>query len=115
MSQEELDKEFKLLLAELEEHGYDKMSYSKEGEVTIPGRLFSKFINQVNYSKKVVESFEKSFNIMLGLTEEYFLTNGELTLELLKQHIINCKEGKCITSEELDAEDAVEKIKEVEK
>jgi hypothetical protein len=115
MSQEELDKEFKELLATLEEKGYDKMSYSKEGDVTIPGRLFSKFINQVNYSKKVVESFEKSFGIMLKLADEFFLTNGELTLELLKQHIANCDQGKCITSEELDAEDAEDKIKEVVK
>ena len=115
MSREELDKEFQELLATLEEKGYDKMSYSKEGNVTIPGRLFSRFINQVNYSKKVVESFEESFKIMLNLVDEFFATNSELTLDLIRQHIKNCDEGNCITSEELDAEDAEDKIKEVEK
>lgn len=111
---QKLDEAFDQVQKEMEEKGFGNMSYKEGDMVTIPGVLFSSFVNYAADVNKVLSSLEKSFEMYKQTIEFMFNDNTQLTLRLMQQHIVNCESGNASTPEELDAEDAKEKIKPVD-
>lgn len=111
---QKLDVAFDEVQKEMDEKGYGSMSYKEGDIITIPGTLFASFVNYSAEVKQVLTSLEKSFDMYKKTIEFMFNDNMQLTLRLMKQHVINCDNGNASTSEEIDAEDAKDKIKPVD-
>ena len=109
-----LDEAFDQVQKEMDEKGYGNMSYKEGDMITIPGTLFASFVNYAADVSKVWSSLQESFKMYQQTIEFMFNDNTQLTLRLMKQHIVNCDSGNASTPEELDAEDAKEKIKPVD-
>lgn len=110
--------EFENLIAKIEEHG--NRGYSKDSVVTIPGALFAEFLHTVNYIKetlivvnKAVDLINQSTKAVDTTSENLMDATAALTIKLMKAHLVNIESGSTTDFQELDKEDATEKIQEI--
>lgn len=107
---EELDKRFDILLEQLETVGGLNQSYSKDSVVEIPGPLFASFINFVAMNKRTLEqvthTMEQVTSHVKDAMDIALIDSQQMTVAVMEQHINLVKQGKTVSPEVLDAEDA---------
>lgn len=98
------------LWTKLEEGDYMKQGYPAGSQITISGDLFQSFITTIANTKYVIDSIKDNFNITM---DGLLLEQHKMTVHLMEQHVKNVDEGLTIHEDELDMQDAKEKIKPV--
>lgn len=117
---QDMNSRFDELIAQMEELGASNHGYSKDSTITIPGTLFSTFLNVVSHIKQTLDGLDKTLEINENVLAQARHAIGVLhnntatmTLELMQQHVENIKAGSTTSQEVLDVEDAEQKIQEV--
>lgn len=87
---------------------YQNQGYESGSTVEIPSELFTELTNFVSMQAHVNRTS------MQGL-EALEMAQAPLSLKLMEIHLDNVDKGNTVSFEELDKQDAAEKIKEVEK
>ena len=114
MSEEKQD-QFVELMSKLEQAEYANRGYSKDSTVTIPGSLFSDFVNTVSFIKNTLQTIEKSTEATLRVASHLNEQTSKLTIRVMEAHVNNIDAGNTISSLELDKEDAEADIQPISK
>lgn len=119
--QEAFVSEYDALFEELQKAGFSDWAYDPETPVVVSGRLFTIFTNTVGiltqYTASLKEQVdkkalaeEKFYGAMSSSLSDVLDKLSGVTVELMKQHLTNCKNGVAITKEAMDKLDAKQKI-----
>jgi len=104
---------FDELMKEMEELGATDHGYSKDSVITIPGTLYSTFLNLISHVKQSLNTMDTSLEMALRASSQMQNNAAKMTLSLMEQHVSNIKAGATINQAQLDVEDAEQKIQEV--
>lgn len=110
-AEEELDKFYE----ELESGNYFTQSYGKDSVVEIPGVLFATYVNYVRAQRQTMNTIENMLQTLTSVKDAMLVDASYMTIELMKTHKKNVDDGKTMSIEAQDVEDAKEEIKEVKK
>lgn len=106
------DTQFDAILEELGKPENTGRGYAKDAIVTIPGSLFVEFNQFANHMVEVMQGINKVAVSIAKTTEHYEEESYKFSIRFAQAHLDNIKAGNTIPSEELDRQDAVEKISE---
>jgi len=105
------EEELNNLFDELEKGGYYKRTYGKGSRVEMDGTLFGSLINFINDHKRSLYTIQQMLNLLATTSDAMLTDNASVTIELMKVHKENVDAGNSISMEDMDKEDAKEKIK----
>ena len=103
---EKVNSELDQLYAELEKGDYFKRSYPDDSVVEIPGLLFARIVNYINAERTGLLTIAELASYISRTINGLTLAGDTMTVDMMKAHKKNVDDGKTITLEELEKQDA---------